>query len=359
ASIDEEWVSREFEALKGEYGGEVWCAERWVGELDLGMERKRKRKDGGEFDLPALVRDGGGNGGEPWVVPAGDGSERTEGGGITMDMVVNRAVCNPHDSTMRCEIIVVEQHFDRRATYLLPPQSTFLLSAIGPRTTSAFSTAALTLLPDSTPSAGPGQFDFVLLDPPWSNRSVRRSRRYSTMKSRGVESDCGGMMDPMRALGMLGQHIAPGGLVGCWITNKPAVREAALAAFREWGVELVEEWVWLKVTSMGQPVTELGGVWRKPYEVLMLGRKRMHQQMDGDVEVEGCRVGKVKKKLIVAVPDLHSRKPSLKELVEPLVPDPRHYRALEVFARNLTAGWWAWGDECLKYNWDGYWTGDA
>lgn len=147
--------------------------------------------------------------------------------------------------------------------------------------------------------------------------------------------------------GMLGQNIAPHGLVGCWITNKPAVRKAALAAFDQWGVKLTEEWTWLKVTTKGEPVTELGGIWRKPYEVLLLGRK--------GVEGKNLEAGEVKKRLIAAVPDLHSRKPNLKELIEPLTPEPANYRALEIFARNLTAGWFAWGAECLKYNWDGYW----
>jgi hypothetical protein len=31
------------------------------------------------------------------------------------------------------------------------------------------------------------------------------------------------------------------------------------------------------------------------------------------------------------------------------------YSALEVFARNLTAGWWACGDEVLKFNQDTWW----
>ena len=57
----------------------------------------------------------------------------------------------------------------------------------------------------------------------------------------------------------------------------------------------------------------------------------------------------------MSVPDLHSRKPCLKELIETLLLDANHYRALEVFARHLVAGWWSWGDECLKFNWEGNW----
>ncbi|KAK3076285.1 hypothetical protein LTS18_013420, partial [Coniosporium uncinatum] len=30
-------------------------------------------------------------------------------------------------------------------------------------------------------------------------------------------------------------------------------------------------------------------------------------------------------------------------------------RGLEVFARHLVEGWWSWGDEVLKFSWDGCW----
>ena len=34
---------------------------------------------------------------------------------------------------------------------------------------------------------------------------------------------------------------------------------------------------------------------------------------------------------------------------------PKKYLALEIFARNLTAGWWSWGDEVLEYQKKKYW----
>ena len=282
---------------------------------------------------------------DPWHLAAGRGEVSA------IEQIRNRSVHNAQSSPCCLDIANLPAQDDEVYTYTIPPRSTFLLSTIAPKTTSVLTHSALNLLPDLSQSAGPGQFDFILLDPPWSNRSVRRSRKYSTMDSYGGTQPQG--LEPLNALeGMLGQHIAPGGFVGCWITNKPAVRMVALGLFEKWGVELVEEWVWLKVTSKGEPVTELGGVWRKPYEVLLLGRKRPAAEHRRYEEVEK----NVGRRLIVAVPDLHSRKPSLRELIEPMMPDPKRYRALEIFARNLTAGWWAWGDECLKYNWVWYWS---
>lgn len=61
----------------------------------------------------------------------------------------------------------------------------------------------------------------------------------------------------------------------------------------------------------------------------------------------------MKNKVIVSVPDIHSRKPNLKRVFEEVL--PRGYTALEMFARNLTAGWWGWGDEVMKFQGGEYW----
>ena len=63
----------------------------------------------------------------------------------------------------------------------------------------------------------------------------------------------------------------------------------------------------------------------------------------------------IKKRVIAAVPDLHSRKPCLKELIEPFMPDAKDYSALEIFGRYAVKGWSVWGDEALKFNADMYW----
>lgn len=245
-----------------------------------------------------------------------------------LPIITDRLVRNPYPISLSMQISGYH--------YKIPPNAKFLLSKIVEPTTPAFSMAALTMYPSSSASAGPGQFDFVLLDPPWENRSVRRSARYN------ISHDT----DPVVVLrAMLGQHIAPSALVACWTTNKVSTRDTALEAFQAWDVQLIEEWAWLKTTTGGNPVTQIDGLWRKPYEVLLLGRKDSDEAQGSDIDV--------RRRVIVAVPDLHSRKPHLKSLIEPFL--PASYRALEVFARNLTAEWWSWGDEVLKHNWDGHW----
>lgn len=193
------------------------------------------------------------------------------------------------------------------------------------------------------------KFDFILLDPPWPNRSVKRTHKtpgtsYATISTLQDISDLLLNMNISRLLSGTGH-------VGVWITNKAAIRTLVLGPgglFEHWGVDLYEEWIWLKTTVHGEPVTPLEGMWngKKPYEVLLIGKKK---------PVDTTASEEAKRRVMIAVPDLHSRKPCLKEKIQTLV--GTNGNVLEVFARHLVAGWWSWGDECVKFNWEGYWQG--
>lgn len=202
---------------------------------------------------------------------------------------------------------------------LLPEGSTYLLGSIASQRE-----AFLTQAP---------KFDLIVLDPPWPNRSVRRKQgSYSIADSldeiRGILSSI-----PVAA------HLAPAGLVAVWVTNKPAILELLTShhgLFAEWGLELLDEWTWLKVTSSGEPIYPIDSQWRKPWErILITGKPGQTRKWPG------------KGRVIISVPDVHSRKPNLRPLFDELIP-PKP-QALEIFARNLTAGWWSWGDEVLKF----------
>jgi N6-adenosine-specific RNA methylase IME4 len=226
--------------------------------------------------------------------------------------------------------------------FLVPPNSTFLLGDC------KSSTAFRSMVRSFSESYDlRRRFDFILLDPPWSNASVQRKGDYKVGNWPKETKELLLNMD-------LDQYIAPSGLVGVWITNRPAIRNLVLGPgglFESINVGLAEEWIWVKTTISGEPVTKIDGLWRKPYEVLLLGKAPESRLLMAQHATE------VRRRVIAGVPDLHSRKPCLKELIEDFL--PTGYQALEIFARHLVAGWVSWGDEVLKFNWDKYWSRDG
>jgi N6-adenosine-specific RNA methylase IME4 len=205
----------------------------------------------------------------------------------------------------------------------MPPKSTVLQGDIA-------------LTTDTFMSAAP-RFDCILMDPPWPNRSARRKKSY------GIAYGTREINNILSSL-PIQTHLAEDGIVAVWVTNKSAFRDMLLGEgglFEKWGLCLVEEWIWLKITSRGDPICPLDSRWRKPYEIVLVG-KRIEED--------------VKRRIIIGVPDLHSRKPNLSCLVQQVIGKQKgSYEALEMFARNLTAGWWAWGNEALKFQMGQYW----
>ncbi|TPX10473.1 uncharacterized protein E0L32_008523 [Thyridium curvatum] len=186
-------------------------------------------------------------------------------------------------------------------------------------------------------------FDLILMDPPWPNRSARRKQRGSTYTTADGLSSTRDLLanTPVRS------KLGPDGLVAVWVTNNHSYVDLLTSPrngiFAEWGVELVDTWTWLKVTTTGEPIFDVESQWRKPWERLLLARRV------GSPAPKLSSGGKV----IVTVPDAHSRKPCLRSLLECAL--PTDYTALEVFARNLTAGWWSWGDQVLMFQAPQHW----
>jgi N6-adenosine-specific RNA methylase IME4 len=228
--------------------------------------------------------------------------------------------------------------------FTIPPQASFFLSD------STHSEAFRASFREVTDEYRlPRHFDLILLDPPWPNRSAKR---------KGAYEQVGGMPFLRKMLlGMdIDNYLEHNALVGIWITNKQALRHHVLGPgglFEKWNVGLVEEWIWVKTTVHGEPMFDLDSTLRKPYEVLLLGRAAPNSW------TTMAAAASIKKRVMAAVPDIHSRKPCLKELLEPYMPDVDDYSALEVFSRNLVSGWTSWGNEVLKYNAAQYWASNS
>ncbi|KAF5570342.1 MT-A70 family [Fusarium phyllophilum] len=183
------------------------------------------------------------------------------------------------------------------------------------------------------------KFDLVVLDPPWPNRSARRKTdKYATVSN----------LKEMRNLLLhipLASHLAPDGLVAVWVTNKHSIHDfltSPTGLFAAWGLEYVTEWTWLKVAASGEPLYDIESTWRKPWEKLIIAKRIGSKKPDA-----------IESKVIVAVTDVHSRKPNLRGLFQDVI--GKECLGLEIFARNLTAGWWAWGNEVLRFQQPEYW----
>ena len=122
------------------------------------------------------------------------------------------------------------------------------------------------------------------------------------------------MKSTLTELPPAGNRLVPGGIIGIWCTNNlKIINQVKTILFRRWGVELIAEWVWLKVISIlggadgkvtfhGEPVVSLTSSFRKPYEILLIARKMSKESLAVIPE----------RKVIIAVPGYHSQKPCLK-----------------------------------------------
>ena len=320
ASVDELLLQKrlEFALLEANHGlgdHKAWCLPRITEEecCSLPPERKRKRFD--QAPSPDKSHD------YPSALQEGKPDRQTV---HLADQITDTIhYHNPHPSSLA---ISVGDHHAK-----MPPVSTVLQGDI-----------ALTL--DTFKSAAP-RFNCIIMDPPWPNRSARRKKSY------GIAYGTSEIKNVLSSL-PIQTHLTDDGLVAVWVTNKPSFREMLLGEdgfFERWGLCFVEEWVWLKVTSRGDPICRLDSKWRKPYEILLVGRR-----CEGDRQ---SREGDIKRRVIIGVPDLHSRKPNLSCVVQQVIGKEKGaYEALEIFARNLTAGWWAWGNEALRFQMTKYWS---
>ncbi|XP_072544128.1 N(6)-adenine-specific methyltransferase METTL4 [Salminus brasiliensis] len=212
--------------------------------------------------------------------------------------------------------------------YFLPPRSRFLLSDF----------TRIQPLVNSEE-----KYDLIVLDPPWENKSVKRSNRYGFLPSSQLKQL------PVPAVS------AAGCVVVTWVTNRPRhIRFVREELYPHWGVELLAEWLWVKVTRTGEFVFPLDSPHKKPYEVLLLGRtcaNNISTTRPEEYEIPDQR-------LIISIPSaLHSHKPSLSAVLRPYISP--NARCLELFARSLQPDWTSWGNEVIKFQHHSYFTTES
>ena len=81
-------------------------------------------------------------------------------------------------------------------------------------------------------------------------------------------------------------------LVGIWVTNKASRRGHVLGPgglFETWNVGLMEEWIWVKTTTKGEPMFDIDDAMRK----LEAKRPRLKEQDDEGKAVKKPRFASV------------------------------------------------------------------
>ncbi|XP_053427153.1 N(6)-adenine-specific methyltransferase METTL4 isoform X2 [Nycticebus coucang] len=200
--------------------------------------------------------------------------------------------------------------------YLLPPKSSFLLSDI----------SCMQPLLNCTKI-----FDIIVIDPPWQNKSVKRSNRY-------------GYLSPLQIKQIpIPKLAAPNCLIVTWVTNRQKhLRFVKEELYPSWSVEVVAEWHWVKFLAGAGFEPATSDVWGQCPTPL----SHRHHPLDRNADTTVLPIPD--HKLIVSVPCiLHSHKPPLAEVLKDYIKPAGE--CLELFARNLQPGWTSWGNEVLKF----------
>ncbi|ESW32777.1 hypothetical protein PHAVU_001G016200 [Phaseolus vulgaris] len=207
--------------------------------------------------------------------------------------------------------------------YIMPRESCFYMSDLGQ-------------IRNLIPAHADAGFNLIMVDPPWENASAHQKSRYQTLPNRYFLSL------PIKQL----TH-TEGALVALWVTNREKLRsfiESEL--FPAWGVSYAATFYWLKVKENGSLICDLDLFHHRPYECLILGYSPGKvNNTDNLSEFKPVKNDRV----IMSIPGDYSRKPPIADLLVEHVPGLKPPRCIELFAREILAGWVAWGNEPLYF----------
>lgn len=173
------------------------------------------------------------------------------------------------------------------------------------------------------------QFDFIILDPPWWNKYIRRKRKKS---SDGYKMMYNSELQNIPIETLLKDE----GIAVVWCTNsKQNFDELINNIFPKWKIQLVAQWFWIKITKNGEPVCDFSEPpGKQPYEKIILASRIPLPRLQGE-------------KLVLSIPSaIHSHKPPLIELFKPHLPEKP--LCLEIFARYLLPNFTSYGNEVLR-----------
>jgi N(6)-adenine-specific DNA methyltransferase len=176
------------------------------------------------------------------------------------------------------------------------------------------------------------KFDFIVLDPPWTNRYIKRLNKTRKTQSYFCMTDNEIEKIPLE------KYTHKSSVVIIWSTNSNAHKSSILHKFlHKWNLKLIANWNWIKIDKCGNLFCSLEGS-KKPYETLFIATHVDNDTLDSLIEKDV--------RLFSHPSSIHSHKPHLVELFRHVL--PLNPKCLELFARSLYTNFTSIGTEVLK-----------
>lgn len=148
------------------------------------------------------------------------------------------------------------------------------------------------------------KFDFIVIDPPWKNRYIKRVKK--TQAKQGYFM----MTDEEISEIPLEKYVKNNSVIVIWCTNSDthikAVRERLLV---KWNLKLLSTWQWVKVDKNGELFSAIEAN-KKPFEQIFIATHVDNTNYDGAIEKD-CLI-------FSQLSSIHSHKPPLigKDLIK-------------------------------------------
>ncbi|XP_055849361.1 uncharacterized protein LOC129914236 [Episyrphus balteatus] len=159
------------------------------------------------------------------------------------------------------------------------------------------------------------KYDFIVLDPPWKNKYIRRLKK--AKQELGYKMLDNNLLSDIELTSVIHSN----SIVAIWCTNSKQHQQRMLEEFfPRWDLKLIHKIVWLKLNTEGQLISEINEEGKKqPYEVLFIASHN-----DSTKDFKEIR----KLEFILSV--------------------PKNPKSLELFARYLQPDFTSIGLEVLK-----------
>ena len=177
--------------------------------------------------------------------------------------------------------------------------------------------------------------DLICIDPPWlfDLRSEKGEE-----KSAQSQYEC--MTDDQILALPVGDLVSTPAWIFLWVTAPKL--PLGIECLTRWGFEYKTNIVWRKIYESGADAMGTGYIARSMHEICLIGATGRPDREKAIVSVVETMFDGVRRE--------HSRKPEEFYRLIDEVFAPKHYRRVDIFARQSRPGWEAWGNESSKFD---------